>query len=96
MKYSAKVTLKKYDIKTFELLTTLGFTIFIKNDLAGSIFVIDDYRKTHKIVKFETLKNSLTTYECFYNGDQLPSTAIVSLLEDDPNVLTYNIEKRAE
>lgn len=96
LKYSVKVELKQYSIKTFELLTTLGFTIFVKNKLKKSIAVIDDYRKTEKVTKIEILKDPLTTYECLYNGDKLPSEAIVALLEDEPNVSSYTIEKRSE
>ena len=94
MKYAVTVKLKTYSHKSFELLTTLGFTIFIKDDAINTITVIDDYRKTTKIIAIERLQNPTTSFICVYNGDKLPSDCITELLEDDHNVTSYTIEKR--
>ena len=95
MKYSITVKLEKYSYKSFEMLSVLGFTVFIKDEVTNTVTVIDDYRKTAKIIKIDTLNNSPTSYTCIYNGDRLPSDCIVNLLEDDSNVSSYTIEKRA-
>ena len=95
MRYSVTAKLERYSYRTFELLTILGFTIYIKNEVTNSVAVIDDYRKTEKVVEIDTLKDPTTSYSCLYNGDKLPSNCIIDLLEGDPNVSSYTIEKRA-
>ncbi|MBR2839727.1 hypothetical protein IKE82_00115 [Candidatus Saccharibacteria bacterium] len=94
LKYSVTIGLKQFSNKSFELLTTLGFTIFIQDEVTNQVIVIDDYRKTTKIVSIDTLKNPSTRYKCIYNGERLPSECLTALLEDDPNVSSYTIEKR--